>query len=151
MSCQNPHDQKVAAVFGFAIRLASHPFLHPRLLRMVWVWWRSAILILTPPVPSKGKCCFEKIESEKSLCFRHLDFSLWLMTYKLSFLLLFCRFVHYAADRCSTFVGQFRTICCSITSHRHNAQELNIFHTGLCIPLWECCKCFCVCRPMNIT
>ena len=95
--------------------------------------------------------CFEKIESEKSLCFRHLDFSLWLMTYKLLFLLLFCRFVHYAADRCSTFVGQFRTICCSITSHRHNAQKLNIFHTGLCISLWECCKCFCVCRPMNIT
>ena len=76
MSCQNPHNQKVAAVFGFAIRLASHPFLHPRLLRLVWVWWRSAILILTPHVPSKGKCCFEKIESEKSLCFRHLDFSL---------------------------------------------------------------------------
>ena len=98
MSCQNPHNQKVAAVFGFAIRLASHPFLHPRLLRLVWVWWRSAILILTPPVPSKGKWCFEKIESEKSLCFRHLDFSLWFMTYKLSFLLLFRCFVHYAAD-----------------------------------------------------
>jgi len=29
MSCQNPHNHQVAAVFDFTIRLASHPFLHP--------------------------------------------------------------------------------------------------------------------------
>ena len=27
MSCQNPHNHQVAAVFGFAVRLASHLFL----------------------------------------------------------------------------------------------------------------------------
>ena len=26
MSCQNPHNHQVAAVFGFAVRLASHLF-----------------------------------------------------------------------------------------------------------------------------
>jgi len=29
MSCQNPHNHQVAAVFDFTIRLASIPFLHP--------------------------------------------------------------------------------------------------------------------------
>jgi len=28
-ACQNPHNHQVAAVFDFAVRLASHPFLHP--------------------------------------------------------------------------------------------------------------------------
>jgi len=42
MTCQNPHNQQVAAVFDFIIRLASHPFMHPRLPSEYS--WRSAAL-----------------------------------------------------------------------------------------------------------
>ena len=34
--CQNPHNQQVAAVFDFNLRLASHPFMHPRLQATRW-------------------------------------------------------------------------------------------------------------------
>ena len=46
MTCQNPHNQQVAAVFDFIIRLASHPFMHPRLPSELsqFVIWRSASL-----------------------------------------------------------------------------------------------------------
>ena len=38
MSCQNPHNRKVAAVFGFTIRLAFHLLIVPSFQRKPYLW-----------------------------------------------------------------------------------------------------------------